>query len=337
MTLPLNKMSDSINLAGARICPLEHPHTALSVVTAVICSILFATTTTLNSLIIYIVLKDRRNKFKILFYKLLLNIAVADALTGLITDTVYVGIHVSEAYHAGLKPREVMVAHMLMFIFGGVSLITMIYLCIDRIFAITRPYTYRKGMSKSKSRLLIASSWCLSIMQASLYLVTGFMKYLVVFTIFNIALPLSVLVLTTVIYHEKLTKEHPNEGGESNRETSTLKRSTTDAKKGRKATKSFLKMLLVFIFSYVPACFITIYFNVCTVCDCLLINVLRDLAVLFILSGSLLRAINFLCSLTSLKKEAALLLGINTSENSYSESANLNSAANYNVPNPTGN
>ena len=294
-------------MKNAESCPMSHPHKLLSYTTAIICVILFASTSLLNSLIVYIIHRDRSKKFRILFYRLLLNIAISDVMVGLLADTLHVGIHISEAENAQLKREEIALGHMIMFILGGVSLLTMVYLCIDRIYAILRPYSYRKGIPKAASRVLVASTWVVSITTSSLYLLCGYMKYMVIFSSFNIALPFCVLLITTAVYYVKLVKESPfDECTEGSSETSALKRS--HIKKGRKATASFLKMLIVFIVSYLPASFITIYFNVCNPCNCLLISILRDVSLLFILSGSLFRAINFLVSLKPLRKEASSIL-----------------------------
>ena len=308
-------------MSNAESCPLRHQYKALSYATAVICAFLFFVTSTLNLLIIYIIFQNRRNKFKNLFYKLLLNIAVSDALVGLVADSCLVAIHISEAKNSGLQPQEVMIAHTTMFILGGVSLLTLVFLCIDRMYAILRPHAYRRGISRTAGNVLIASAWLSSIFLISIYFVFGFMKYLIFFTFFNILLPFLLLIVTTAIYHNKLVAE--TQRGDVNlnsgTETSTLhRRDGTNVKKGRKATKSFLKMLLVFIFSYLPAAFITIYFSLCSFCDCLLVQILRDVSVVFILTGSLLRALNFLLSLTSLRKEVTFIFSRNHADDSCS-------------------
>ena len=311
-------------MSGASNCDINHHYKGLSIFTTVCCCLLFLSTTFLNSLIIHIVLKNRANKFKIFFYKLLLNVSIADALIGYIADAVFIGIHIKESLEIKTTKAELITAHMIMFNLGGVSLITLMYLCIDRIYAILRPYAYRNGISVNAARCAIASTWCVSTLQACVYLFTGFMKYLVVFTTFNIIVPFCLLALTVLVYHNKFMR-HPQQEDAQQEGTERAKlnqRNSESKKKGKRATIAFLKMLLVFILSYLPACFITVYFNVCMACDCMLIHILRDLSVLFILSGSLLRAINYLVTLTSLRREVAKLFGRNP-ENSSSDSAGV--------------
>ena len=309
-------------MSKAEECALQHQYVALSYATAIICFLLFVSTSALNFVIVFIIYRNRQNKFKNLFYKLLQNIAVSDALVGLIADTCFVAIHISEAKNSGLQPQEAMVAHTIMFILGGVSLLTLVFLCIDRIYAILRPHSYRRGVSKTSTGIMFITAWGLPAVLVPIYFICGFMKYLIVFTSFNVLLPFIFLIMTALIYHKilvaEVTKEdHPNLGSQK----ATLSRKDrSSTKKGRKATKSFLKMLLVFIFSYLPASFITIYFSLCTFCNCLLIQILRDVSIVFILSGSLFRAINFLMSLKSLKKEVKYILSRKHREESCSGS-----------------
>ena len=311
-------------MSKAEDCPLKHSYISLSYTTAILCFILFVSTSTLNSLIVYIIYHNRRKKFTNLFYKLLLNIAVSDALVGFVADTCFVAIHISEGRNSGLKPHEAMAAHTIMFTLGGVALLTLVFLCVDRIYAILRPHSYRRGLSRTSVILLVASAWCLSIVLVPVYFVLGFMKYLIIFTSFNILLPFIFLILTAVIYQKRLVVQGHKEdvSQSSSSETATLKsRAKGCARRGQKTTKTFLKMLLVFIFSYLPASFITIYFSLCTLCNCRIINILRDISVLFILSGSLLRSLNFLLSLESLKKEVRYIFSKNNGDDTSSGSA----------------
>ncbi len=311
-------------------CPITHSYAVLSSITAFVCCVLFLSTAFLNSLIIYIVVKDRRSKFKLFFYKLLLNISIADVLTGFISDTIYTAIHIKEAVYYGITESELLFAHLITFMFGGVSLITLTFLCMDRIAALICPYAYRKGISKRNAQLVITSSWILSCLLASIYFFIGFMRYLVVFSVVNVVLPFCLLALTVLVYYQKLIRSRKdadsdnanNDSANTDTEEANLNKNTQESnKKGRRATLSLLKMLIVFILNYLPACVITIYFNACVVCNCFLITILRDVAVLLVLSGSLFRAINFIITLKSLKKEAIVIFGMNNSDSQAADSS----------------
>ena len=76
---------------------------------------------------------------------------------------------------------------------------------------------------------------------------------------------------------------------------------TKQSKKQRKVTVAFLKMLLVFIITYLPTLVMVVGLHVPGV-NCDTIHVFRDLSVLGILSSSLFRAVNFLATLRHLQR-----------------------------------
>ena len=83
----------------------------------------------------------------------------------------------------------------------------------------------------------------------------------------------------------------------------------TEAEK--RATKTFIIILIVFIVSYMPTCVMMVYMNICRKCNCMLIHILRDMTYLSMVSGCLLRPINFIFSLKPLKTAISKLCGCN--------------------------
>ncbi len=69
----------------------------------------------------------------------------------------------------------------------------------------------------------------------------------------------------------------------------------------KRATKTFMIILIVYIASYLPTCIMMIYMSTCKQCDCLVLHVLRDVTYLSMVSGCLLRPISFIFSLKPLK------------------------------------
>ena len=70
----------------------------------------------------------------------------------------------------------------------------------------------------------------------------------------------------------------------------------------KRATRTFIFILLVFIVSYLPTCIMIVYMNSCRQCNCILIHTLRDLTYLSGASGAFLRPINFLVCLKPLQR-----------------------------------
>ena len=69
----------------------------------------------------------------------------------------------------------------------------------------------------------------------------------------------------------------------------------------KRATTTFMIILVVYIISYLPTCIMMIYMNTCESCDCLVLHVLRDMTYLSMVSGCLLRPISFIFSLKPLR------------------------------------
>ena len=69
----------------------------------------------------------------------------------------------------------------------------------------------------------------------------------------------------------------------------------------KRATKTFMIILIAYIISYLPTCCMMLYMNTCSSCDCLVLHVLRDLTYLSMASGCLLRPISFIFSLSPLR------------------------------------
>ena len=96
-------------------CGTTNNMTALSIFSAVVSSGLTVTTIPLNLLIISCILRRRRRHFKSVFYKLLLNIAIADLLTGLISDPSSINFDIKEALEINISIIDAYVLHLSVF------------------------------------------------------------------------------------------------------------------------------------------------------------------------------------------------------------------------------
>ena len=71
----------------------------------------------------------------------------------------------------------------------------------------------------------------------------------------------------------------------------------------RRITNTFMKMLLVFLATYLPIVFFILYMNISSIShvNCVVRHVMRDLTVIFILASSFFRGLNFLLTLKTVK------------------------------------
>ncbi len=283
-------MTDASACGGINVIP------GISFFTVAASSVLAIGTIILHGAILYAIIKDRKKKFKLFFYKLLFNISVADILCGLFNDPYAVAFHTLEGLHK--PPINIKVFHVSLLLLGSVPLVTLVVLCFDRIRALLRPMKYRNGIQGLKSWAVIGVVWVVSIIQILAYFKMGFIPYLIVFAAVNIATTTVAMIATFVVHRQKLGRNVNMNGPNANTSEKPSKR---HQKQERRATRTFLIMSVVIILSYLPTCFATGYMNSCKNCNCAIVHSLRDIAVVSILAGPFFRAINFLACLKSLR------------------------------------
>ena len=278
----------------------------ISFFTATASGILAISTTFSHLLILHAIIKDRKKKFKLFFYKLLLNISVADLLCGLFNDPYSVIFHIQEALQQ--KPIEIRVFHVSLYLLGSVPLFTMVTLAMDRILALMKTSKYRNGFQGTKSWLILLAVWILSIFQILAYFKLGFIPYLIVFAVVNIAIAVIAMLITYFIYRKYLgrnvTKGRSKSAANMNANANANNPDNPSRRRQereKRATRTFLITTVVIVISYMPTCFATGYMNSCRNCNCAIVHSLRDIAIVSILAGSLFRAINFLVCLKSLR------------------------------------
>ena len=313
-------------------CSDTHNMTELSCFTFSMSVMLALLTIPTNLAVILSLLRKKQILCQSAFHKILLNVAFADLLTGLVSDSVSISFHLKELLRIPISLEEKIALHTTLFVINGASILNMVLLCIDRVAALKKPLLYRNGLVNWKCLLALASTWVLSSCLIGLYFKYGYIRYLAVFSTTTVAFACVSLFVTIGIFHihifnksskidfnlskdiknnniekceqvsrvENLdNKEISINGLQSDSSSSKENVKTTSRRKKkseieRSVNKSFIIMLIVFLVSYLPACVMIIYMNACEDCDCILVHILRDLTYLAILSSALLRPLNFI-------------------------------------------
>ena len=311
-------------------CDTTNNITSLSNFSAIFSGALMLPTIPLNLVLIYVIVKHQNSKSRGFFYKVLLNIAFADLLTGIIADPSSVNFHIKETLRETITLGDTYLKHLSLFITDAIALITMTLLSFDRIVALIYPIKYHNGMKKWKENMLVGMIYPTAILLAVPYFKINFIRQLAVFTTINISVAIISLIVTAVIF-KRYNKERKyvqntvstipmntnyNETSVT-RSTSTVaikpnnckqsvnapKVSTSLAKVQNKVTKTFLIMVCLFIAMYLPTCVTMLYMNTCgESCDCKVVHVMRDISVLSILSSSVFRPLNFLLTIKQLRR-----------------------------------
>lgn len=173
----------------------------ISVISFIVTIITIIFTILPNTAIIYCLVKERKTRYKSLFYKLLLNIAIADLMKGAIADTLAVNMLRKELVHQDVTIFEIYATHIMIFSTDSTALVTLTILCIERIMGLVYPIKHRIGMKPRNENILVIGIWPISFLLVVPYYKLQFIKHLAVFTTLNISICSLSLLLTTVFYY----------------------------------------------------------------------------------------------------------------------------------------
>ena len=176
------------------------PLSLFSASTAAIMSIVTIPTA---GIIVLTIINNSKRRCKGLFYKLLLNIAIADLLTGIIVDVASMNFHIKEALRVRISDLDTYCLHVPLFVTDAVALVTTAILSADRIIALIKPFRYRQGLPPLPKHALTILPWPVAILIAVPYFYVGFIRQLALFALFAILLPVASLFSTLIIYKYK--------------------------------------------------------------------------------------------------------------------------------------
>lgn len=345
-------------------CGTTNNYTTLNALGVGSTCIFMLLTIPLNALIIFVLIKDRNQKRYInLFYKLLLNIAIADLLTGLVAYPSAINVVTREALVVRVSKTARYTAHLSIFFTDAVALCTLTLLSMDRAMAILSPVKHFKGMQLNTRYTLLTFTWLIGICLVLPYFKLKFIRQLVIFTIMNVTITVLSLIATIVMYRLKLkpkingihkydmneitrmpsnhNENNDNKDIEENRKNNKKTHKNRDqsinikppliSKKHeriqQRATRTFLIMLCVFVATYLPTVITMIFMNMCTTCNCLVVHIMRDVSVMSILSSSVLRPLNFIMTLKHLRIAVYQILGIKKNKARYDMTVSSASAS----------
>ena len=191
-------------MANVTGCNTTHHMTVLSFFTAGLSFILLVTTFILNIVLFTALTRNRERLKKYMFYKMLLNICVADLLTSLISDTTSISFDTKEGLRQHMTKFEIVVMHCGLFVINGVSILTLALLCADRVVALLKTTVYIEGMSARRGYFLILLTWICSCLLCTPYLFIGYIRYLSIFSGGTVTIAFVSLMVAAIVYKERL-------------------------------------------------------------------------------------------------------------------------------------
>ena len=239
-----------------------------------------------NALVCVVVWKDPRKDLRSPFTYLLVNLAVADLITGGVTDFSAALFAIAEIQSAVPTPGLVYVTHLSLFISCTASVLTLSALALDRYGAISRPLRYRASRTTRKAKRASLIIWLCSLSLPWVYLQVGYAPHLFVFANTAVLAAVCIFALAYVkIFRtlrartEQINAMQASESGEKINHHSALLFE-------KKLTKTYLVMVAAFLVCYAPSCALiyTLYF--CSACSCSVVHWIRDLVFFLIVTNS---------------------------------------------------
>ena len=263
--------------------PNVWPPAALSYFTATVSLLLAFIIISGNIAIIVAIVRDPFKKLRTPFNYFLINLVTSDLLVGCVTMMISVLVHFKEPT-GQVDPNLIKAIHLSYFISSTASVLSLGVLSLDRYIAITWPIKYRKHLSLARFSCISISIWVLSFSLPMLYLLTGYINYLMVFIHVSVLITFLILILTHRQVSKSLQKNADDLKCCSSSNIATQEQ--RKIKQERKVTNAFLSILLLFICTYMPAVIMIYILEFCAQCNCTARNVLRDLQFLIISANS---------------------------------------------------
>ena len=255
----------------------------LSISSASICALLLLITVPTNLLVCLAILVDPNRKLRTQFNCFTFNLGLADLIVGCVAEPVSIYSHIREAFASerGRKASQVelMMFHVPYFISAMASVLSIAALGCERYFAITSPFGYRKYFNVKLTVMLSIVIWAIATTFGLLNLIYAYVLESFIFV--NSAVLFTCLIICFSFYKIRhrlgTTSERWAENGvKRERDTSVQTR----------LTKTFAIMIGTLMSCYVPACSMVYYMNICTECDCTLIQWFRDACFWLVLLNS---------------------------------------------------
>ncbi|CAB3981423.1 histamine H2 receptor-like [Paramuricea clavata] len=187
-------------------CRIIDPPTELSFTTASMAIVFILTNIPGNLLVILAVVLDPNKNLRTPFNWLVVNLAAADLIVGVIVQPLKVHFHIKEGLEKNHVPEEINLINMVYFISCTASVLSLTSLAIERYLAVTKPYTYRNKVTNKRIVLTIVIIWLISLSLPNIYLNVGFFTYVFIFSNTFMAVGVIIICMTYTRMMQKVSK-----------------------------------------------------------------------------------------------------------------------------------
>ena len=188
-------------------CRSIQPPTQMSFVTASVTTLLIFTNVPGNILVILAVVLDPNKNLRTPFNWLVVNLAIADLIVGVIAQPLAVYFHIKEGLDKnGVLPEESLAIYIIYFISCTASILSVSSLAVERYLAVRTPYTYRSKVTNKRIVLTIVIIWLISFSLPNILNLgnVGFSTYAFIYANTSIALGVIIIGITYTLMKRKL-------------------------------------------------------------------------------------------------------------------------------------
>ena len=258
--------------------PLE-----LSITSASVSALFLVITVPTNLLVCLAIIVDPNRQLRTQFNCFTFNLALADLLVGCVAEPVSIYSHVTEAIASkgGHKVSDIVLKmfHIPYFISAMASVLSIAALACERYLAINLPFYYRKYFNVKLTLIFSIIIWIISITFGVLNLVFNYI--LESFIFINTGVLFTGVMVCFACYRMRASLKK-----RSKQWTRTGIQNERDILIENKLTKTFTLMIGTLMLCCVPTCSMVYFINLCTNCNCELIQWFRDASFWFVLLNS---------------------------------------------------
>ena len=284
------------------------PPKELSLFTCVISIIISFTAITINTFIIFIVIKDPLKKLHTPFNYFVVNLATSDLILGLVTMPISIYVHYEE-YKGFNKIKWMQTLHMTYFISATSSLLSIVILSLDRMIAISYAIKYRKYSRLRLCLIISGGMWAISLSFPLIYFKLDYTGYLMFFA--HSAIASGAILLAVYKHASKYLRSHRIKLISHISSSAPARAYEEFELKERRFEKRIGRTLLIMCCAFIGVCtpaVILIYilqFSQC--CDCTYRHVLQDLQFILISSNSCMNPLIYLLRIKTIRHSLKII------------------------------
>ena len=185
--------------------------TELSFMTASISILLILTNIPGNVLIILALVFDPNKNLRTPFNWLVVNLATADLIVGVVTQPISAYFHIKEGLKDPTDPEELTLVHMAYLIPCTASVLSLTSLAVERYLAVKKPNTYRTKVTNKRISMTIVIIWLISLSLPNIYYRVGFTTYAFIFANSSVVMAVFIMSLTYILLRMKVSNVQRNQ------------------------------------------------------------------------------------------------------------------------------